>query len=67
MRLLLAVAILIFAHAGVAAPSQRLPLSHRANAMQGAVSEPGKRPIDHAWKLGLLGLAALSFLIRKRL
>jgi MYXO-CTERM domain-containing protein len=35
--------------------------------MQGTVGEPGKRPLDHAWKLGLLGLAALGFLIRKRL
>jgi hypothetical protein len=67
MRALLAIAILLCAHSAFAVASQRLPLSHRSSLMQGAVSESAKRPIDHAWKLGLLGLAALSFLIRKRL
>jgi hypothetical protein len=67
MRLLLALAILICACSAFAAASQRLPLSHRTNVMQGAVSDSSKHPFDHAWKLGLLGLAALSFLIRKRL
>jgi hypothetical protein len=58
---------MVLACSASAIEPQRLPLSQRASVMQGAVSESARRPVDHAWKLGLLGLAALSFLIRKRL
>jgi hypothetical protein len=47
--------------------TQRLPLSHRTSVAQRPMKEASSTATNHAWKLGLLGLAALSFMIRKRL
>jgi hypothetical protein len=47
--------------------AHRFPLLHRTETMQGSVTEPAKAPLNDVWKFTLLGLAGLSFLIRKRL
>lgn len=63
MKLLLALALILQFFPMHAAPSA--PVHHRS-----AVTMPRQaaaRPANHTWKLGLLGLAGLSFLIRKRL
>lgn len=65
MKLLLAFFLVL--HVASAEAAHRYPLLHRTDTMQGSVSEPVKPPLDHAWKFTLLGLAGLSFLIRKRL
>jgi hypothetical protein len=47
--------------------TERLPLSHRTALAQRPMNEASSTSANHAWKLGLIGLAALGFLIRKRL
>ena len=47
--------------------TDRLPLSHRTAVAQRPLKEASSTSSDHVWKLSLIGLAALSFLIRKRL
>ena len=64
MKLFLIITLLLCAahsHAIGFPLSQRVALSERAPKQASSV------PNQQAWKLGLLGLAALSFLIRKRL
>ena len=46
---------------------ERFPLSQRVSLSERAPKQASSVPSQHAWKLSLLGLAALSFLIRKRL
>jgi hypothetical protein len=46
---------------------ERSPLSRRTALAQRPMNEASSTSAAHAWKLGLIGLAALSFLIRKRL
>jgi hypothetical protein len=46
---------------------ERFSLSQRVTLSERAPKQASSVPSEHAWKLGLLGLAALSFLIRKRL
>ena len=65
MKLLLALAL--FLQIAPAHAAHRLPLSQRTGTLQGSVSQPSTPQPDHVWKFTLLGLAALSFLIRKRL
>jgi len=65
MKVLLLLALLLQALPLCAV--QRLPLTRRTNTVQAPVKEASTGPKNHAWKLGLLGLAALGFLIRKRL
>ena len=63
--LLLALALLL--HAGTAGASDRLPLSHRNTLAQRPLKEAPQESTGYVWKLGLIGLAGLGFLIRKRL
>ena len=65
MKLLFALAF--FLHMTGAEAAHHLPLARRTSMMQGSVSEPTQAPMDHVWKLSLLGLAGIGFLIRKRL
>ena len=62
MKLLFALVILL--HVTPLFAAQRLPLSQRTAIPQKQASESST---SHTWKFSLLGLAALSFLIRKRL
>ena len=59
--------LVLFPHITPAGAAHRLPLSHRTNTMQGNAAQGSPAPADHVWKFALLGLAGLSFLIRKRL
>lgn len=65
MKLLLALALILNVASVHAAHRPRL--WHQTDTIQGSVSEPAKPPLDYAWKFTLLGLAGLSFVIRKRL
>jgi hypothetical protein len=65
--LTLLLTLVLFMHITPAEATPRLPLSHRTSAMQGSAAESSPSSADHVWKFALLGLAGLSFLIRKRL
>lgn len=64
--LMLFLTLLFFVHIVRVEATPRLPLSHRNGTMQGN-AEGSRASADRAWKFALLGLAGLSFLIRKRL
>jgi MYXO-CTERM domain-containing protein len=65
MKILLLIGLLL--HVFPVHGIQRLPLSQRTNSALAPIKQASTEPTNHAWKLGLLGLAALGFLIRKRL
>jgi hypothetical protein len=67
MKLLFTIAFTLLMLAVTSQAAHRLPLSHRTRTMQGTLSESPKPASDHVWKFTLLGLAGVSFLIRKRL
>ena len=61
-------ALLLFVPLLQAQASQRAPITQRTSALtQRPMKEASTETASHAWKLTLLGLAAVSFLIRKRL
>jgi hypothetical protein len=65
MRLIFALVLVLCAAHSQA--TERFPLAPQIALAERAAKGASTAPTDQAWKLGLLGLAALSFLIRKRL
>ena len=65
MKLLLAFILLL--HVAPVQATERLPVSHRTTVAQRPIKEASSASSNHVWKVCLLSLAALSFLIRKRL
>ena len=59
--------VCVFLVIGASSQAERLPLAQRVSLSERAPKHASSVPVDHTWKLGLLGLAVLSFLIRKRL
>ena len=63
----LLLALAAFLHASTGGATERLPLSHRNTLAQRPLKDAPHESTGYVWKLGLIGLAGISFLIRKRL